>query len=41
VLDDGDVNGFITKMSSAFGKDFQALDATLTAFAALLVLLIH
>ncbi|MDT9846265.1 hypothetical protein [Citrobacter freundii] len=35
VLDDGDLNGFITKMSSAFGKDFQALDATLTALAGL------
>ncbi|WP_309175842.1 gp53-like domain-containing protein [Enterobacter roggenkampii] len=35
VLDDGDLNGFITKMSTAFGKDFQALDATLTALAGL------
>lgn len=35
VLDDGDVAGFITKMHSAFGKDFQPLDATLTALAAL------
>lgn len=35
VLDDGDVAGFITKMSTAFGKDFQSLDATLTALAAL------
>ena len=35
VLDDGDLNGFITKMSSAFGKDYQALDATLTALAGL------
>ncbi|TGC25271.1 phage tail protein [Escherichia sp. E1130] len=35
VLDDGDLNGFITKMTVAFGKDFQALDATLTALAAL------
>ena len=35
VLDDGDLNGFITKMSAAFGKDFQALDATLTALAGL------
>ncbi|MFT2253382.1 gp53-like domain-containing protein [Escherichia coli] len=35
VLDDGDVAGFITKMSAAFGKDFQALDATLTALAGL------
>lgn len=31
----GPVNGFITKMSAAFGKDFQALDATLTALAGL------
>ncbi|MEH4959581.1 tail fiber protein [Enterobacter roggenkampii] len=35
VLDDGDVAGFIAKMSTAFGKDFQALDATLTALAGL------
>ncbi|MGP1989182.1 hypothetical protein ACTS35_21790, partial [Citrobacter freundii] len=35
ILDDGDLNGFITKMSSAFGKDYQALDATLTALAGL------
>ncbi len=35
VLDDGDVAGFIAKMSTAFGKDFQALDATLTAIAGL------
>ncbi len=35
VLDDGDLNGFISKMVTAFGKDFQALDATLTALAAL------
>ncbi|MGY9716341.1 gp53-like domain-containing protein, partial [Citrobacter freundii] len=35
ILDDGDLNGFITKMSSAFGKDYQALDATLTALARL------
>lgn len=35
VLDNGDLNGFITKMSAAFGKDFQALDATLTALAGL------
>jgi hypothetical protein len=34
VLDDGDLNGFITKMTTAFGKDFQALDATLTALLA-------
>lgn len=35
VIDNGDLNGFITKMSAAFGKDFQALDATLTALAGL------
>ncbi|EKS5462359.1 phage tail protein [Escherichia coli] len=35
VLDDGDQDGFIAKMSAAFGKDFQALDATLTALAGL------
>jgi len=35
VLDDGDIDSFITKMGSAFGKDYQALDATLTALAAL------
>lgn len=35
VLDDGDLNGFISKMGTAFGKDFQALDATLTALAGL------
>ena len=35
VLDDGDLNGFIAKMSAAFGKDFQALDATLSALAGL------
>ncbi len=35
VLDNGDVAGFITQMSSAFSKDFQKLDATLTALAAL------
>ena len=35
VLDDGDLNGFISKMRTAFGKDFQALDATLTALAGL------
>jgi hypothetical protein len=29
------LNGFITKMTTAFGKDFQALDATLTALAGL------
>ncbi|EFL9897468.1 phage tail protein, partial [Escherichia coli] len=33
VLDDGDLNGFISKMGTAFGKDFQALDATLSALA--------
>lgn len=35
VLDDGDLNGFISKMGAALGKDFQALDATLTALAGL------
>ncbi|EFD4903844.1 TPA: hypothetical protein O2724_000496 [Escherichia coli] len=35
VLDDGDLNGFISKMEAALGKDFQALDATLTALAGL------
>ncbi|ECD5123623.1 hypothetical protein DIR67_15650 [Salmonella enterica subsp. enterica serovar Newport] len=35
VLDDGDLSGFIAKMSTAFGKDFQTLDATLTALAGL------
>ncbi|MCU6242197.1 hypothetical protein KWI10_13780 [Enterobacter asburiae] len=35
VLDDADLKGFITKMTTAFGKDFQALDATLTALAGL------
>lgn len=35
VLDDGDLSGFISKMSAAFGKDFQTLDATLTALAGL------
>lgn len=35
VLDDGNLSGFIAKMSSAFGQDYQALDATLTALAAL------
>lgn len=35
VLDDGDQAAFITKMTAAFGKDFQPLDATLTALAAL------
>lgn len=35
VLDNGDLNGFIAKMAMAFGKDFQALDATLTALAGL------
>ncbi|EOA8010652.1 tail fiber protein [Escherichia coli] len=35
VLDDGDLNGFISKMGTAFRKDFQALDATLTALARL------
>lgn len=35
VLDDGDQAAFITKMTAAFGKDFQPLDATLTALAGL------
>ncbi|EKG4853479.1 phage tail protein [Salmonella enterica] len=35
VLDDGDLSGFIAKMSAAFGEDFQTLDATLTALAGL------
>ncbi|UWI96145.1 gp53-like domain-containing protein [Enterobacter roggenkampii] len=35
VLDDGDVSGFIAKMTTALGKDFQGLDATLTALAGL------
>ncbi|ENT4677453.1 hypothetical protein ACFFW7_000516 [Salmonella enterica] len=35
VLDDGDLSGFIAKMFAAFGKDFQTLDATLTALAGL------
>ncbi|HHZ0917261.1 TPA: phage tail protein [Salmonella enterica] len=35
VLDDGDLSDFIAKMSAAFGKDFQTLDATLTALAGL------
>ncbi|WP_407163443.1 gp53-like domain-containing protein [Citrobacter amalonaticus] len=35
VLDDGDQAAFITKMAAAFGKDFQPLDATLTALALL------
>ncbi len=35
VLDDGDLHGFISKMGTAFGKDFQALDATLSALAGL------
>lgn len=35
VLDNGDLNGFIIKMVAGFGKDFQALDATLTALAGL------
>ncbi|HFV9521413.1 TPA: phage tail protein, partial [Salmonella enterica subsp. enterica serovar Eastbourne] len=35
VLDDGDLSSFIAKMSAAFGKDFQTLDATLTALAGL------
>lgn len=35
VLDDGNLNGFITNMVAAFGKDFQKSDATLTALAEL------
>ena len=35
VLDDGNLNGFITNMVAAFGKDFQKSDATLTALAGL------
>ncbi|UOZ17506.1 hypothetical protein LCD39_16875 [Enterobacter asburiae] len=35
VLDDGDLDGFITKLITAFGKDFQAFDSTLTALAGL------
>ena len=35
VLDDGDQAAFIAKMAAAFGKDFQPLDGTLTALAAL------
>ncbi|MHA0917095.1 hypothetical protein ACR9H8_20435 [Kosakonia cowanii] len=35
VLDDGNTAGFIAKMASAFGKDFQPLDATLSAFSGL------
>lgn len=35
VLDDGDISGFVSKMHSAFGADFQPLDATLTAIAGL------
>nr|WP_313506906.1 phage tail protein [Kosakonia sacchari] len=35
VLDDGDVSGFVSKMSAAFGADFQPLDATLSTIAAL------
>ena len=35
VLDDGDVSGFIAKMTTALSKDFQGLDATLTALAGL------
>lgn len=33
VLDDGDVSGFVAKMSAAFGADFQPKDAMLTAFS--------
>jgi Asp-tRNA(Asn)/Glu-tRNA(Gln) amidotransferase B subunit len=39
VLDNGDINAFITKMAAAFGHDFQALDAGLTSLAGWLVLL--
>ena len=35
VLDDGDIASFIAKMSVAFGKDFQPLNANLTALATL------
>ncbi|OON40583.1 hypothetical protein BTJ39_09285 [Izhakiella australiensis] len=35
VIDDGDVAAFIAKMSSAFGKDYQPLAATLTAISGL------
>ncbi|SFT43713.1 hypothetical protein SAMN05192562_101272 [Kosakonia arachidis] len=35
VLDDGDISGFVAKMHSAFGADFQPLDAMLTALASL------
>ncbi|MCL5500631.1 hypothetical protein M5Y49_18325 [Escherichia coli] len=35
VLDNGDINAFITKMAAAFGHDFQALDAGLTSLAGL------
>lgn len=35
ILDDGDLSSFIGKMAQAFGKDFQSLDATLTALASL------
>ncbi|EKS7780390.1 tail fiber protein [Edwardsiella piscicida] len=35
VLDDGDIAGFIAKMAAAFGKDYQALDATLTTLSGL------
>ena len=35
VLDDGNLNGFITNMVAAFGKDFQKSDATLKALAGL------
>lgn len=35
VLDDGNIAGFMAKMTSAFGKDFQSLDATLSALASL------
>lgn len=35
VLDNGDVAGFVAKMQAALGADFQPLDTTLTALAAL------
>ncbi|MGK5106775.1 hypothetical protein NDX98_04495 [Enterobacter roggenkampii] len=35
VLDDGDISGFIAKMSAAFGEDFQPKNEKLTAFSGL------
>ncbi|MCI5243837.1 tail fiber protein [Escherichia coli] len=35
VHDDGDLTGFVTKISSALDKNYQAIDATLTALASL------